>query len=436
MRIPCSQEKAGSVLATTLIITACLGIVLASVLVLISDRNLIDQRSQAWNTAMPVLEAGIEEGFTHLRDDAHSLTANSWTSATVGGNIVYQKTRSFSNNGTYCAITLSNVTPNTAVIYSQGYVPVPCGSGYISRLVQVLATNTMLFTKAIAAKGTITLGGGASVDSFDSSNPLYSSNGMYVASLRRGNGGVVTDSTAQPAISISGNGAINGQTDTGPGGTITTGGNAAVGSIAWTSNNIGVQAGYTNDTMNVSYPDASLPTNAASWLPPSMPAGGYSYLGTNYTYQLGTGTYTYNGDFSLSSHQTILVNGSATWYVSGNINVSGQSYIYLAPGASLTLYGGGSSTIIAGGGVANGTGYAANFSYIGLANNTNVSYAGGSAFIGTIYAPDASFSISGTAGFFGSAIVNTFTDAGGAPVHYDESVAWNGLYVMTSYTEL
>ena len=132
----------------------------------------------------------------------------------------------------------------------------------------------------------------------------------------------------------------------------------------------------------------------------------------------------------------MVVTGNATFVVTGNFSMSGHSFIYIAPNASLQLIVGGSTTTLSGGGVVNGTGIAANFSYIGLPSNTSVSYSGGSTFIGTVNAPEADFSISGGSDFTGAAIVKSFNDSGGSNVHYDEALAGNGLLVMTSYTEL
>src|SRR5204863_2398657 len=125
--------------------------------------------------------AGIEEAFTHLNDDSGNLAANKWTAVGTNSTIVYQQRRTNSDSS-YFVVTLSNaVGANVTdpVIYSQGFVPAPLGKGYISRKVQVTARRPLNFSKAIAARGTIALSGSAMVDSFDSSNPAYSTNGMY-----------------------------------------------------------------------------------------------------------------------------------------------------------------------------------------------------------------------------------------------------------------
>src|SRR5579859_2600422 len=53
------RASRGSALVAALIMSAVIGIVVCSYLVLIADRNYITQRSLAWNSGIPVLEAGI-----------------------------------------------------------------------------------------------------------------------------------------------------------------------------------------------------------------------------------------------------------------------------------------------------------------------------------------------------------------------------------------
>src|SRR6266404_5172588 len=213
MKIPDTKTKSdsGSVLVVALVMSVVLALILGSYLTRVASRNRITMRSQAWNEAIPVLEAGIEEAFTHMYDDQDSagilLASNGWSAVLINSNLVYQKTRhfnsaSFFNDKSYYVVTLSNATTTQPVIYSQGFVPAPLGTNYISRLVQVVTTNWVAFTKAIAANGPVVLGANTIVDSFDSSNPNYSTNGLYTPIRHKANGGVVTDSSAQPAISV------------------------------------------------------------------------------------------------------------------------------------------------------------------------------------------------------------------------------------------
>src|SRR6267154_165106 len=367
MEIPNSKTKfdSGSVLVAAVVMSAVIALVLGSYLTVLASRNRITMRSQSWNEAVPVVEAGLEEAFTHLQSDGSGALANNgWSAVLINSNSVYQKTRyftnsSFFNDKSYYVVTISNAASAGPVIYSQGFVPAPLETNYISRLVQVTTTNPSVFSKAIAAKGVVTLSGSAVVDSFNSSNPLYSSNGVYVASLREANGGVVTDSTNRPAINGM-TGRINGRAGTGPGGTVTVSGSGGVGDLAWLT---GVEPGWTNQTMNVTYPDQTVSATVAA--APAPIAG--TVGATNYQYVLGSANYKLN---ALTISQSgpgnpVIVTGNATLYVTGNITVSGSGYIYMAPGSSLTLIEGGSTATISCSGIVNSTVNAASFSYVG-----------------------------------------------------------------------
>ncbi|TAL00393.1 MAG: hypothetical protein EPO07_09730 [Verrucomicrobia bacterium] len=93
-------------------------------------------------------------------------------------------------------------------------------------------------------------------------------------------------------------------------------------------------------------------------------------------------------------------------------------------------------------GVINDTGVASNFTYLGLPTNTKVDYAGGSSFVGTINAPQAAVGTSGSAGFYGAIIANSFSATGGSNFHYDEALGLaansgsSGILTLTSYREL
>ena len=95
-------------------------------------------------------------------------------------------------------------------------------------------------------------GNNINTDSFDSSNPLYSTNGLYPAgksSMIRSNGDVCSDATIISSITA-GNANIWGKARTGPGGTVAFGPN-------------GYSTGGTYNDFNVIFPDVILPTASA-----------------------------------------------------------------------------------------------------------------------------------------------------------------------------
>jgi hypothetical protein len=413
--------KQGNTLMITLFFCLAIGMVLASVLKLISVRYTNSIRSTSWNEAIPVCEAGIEEAMTHLHDDTLP-SANGWTATSIGGNVVYTKQRTFTDRS-YCSVTIYNATSisNAPIIWSQGYIPSPLSaSQYIARTVRVTtAYPPTVFTKAIATTGLIKMSGGGSVRGFDSRL------GPYSSTNQNSTGNVASDSTNRPAIDV-GTGNVYGNATTGPGGTVSVAG-GSVGDMAWSSNHTGIEPGFTNNNMNVAFPSNSPPSGP--FLFPTVTVLGSS----NITY-LPTGSYQMSSFTSSDSTKPMIVTGNATLYVTGSLTVSGSGYIQVAPGASLKLIVGGTATV-SGGGVVNSTGLAANFSMVGLTGCGTITYSGSAAFIGTVNAPQADLTISGSAAATGAVITKTATLSGGASFIYDNALGQSSYLVATGWTE-
>ena len=429
------RSEQGTVLFVTLIATAIVGAGLASYLKLVANQNYSVARSQAWNRAIPVLEAGIEEALAQVSKGttALSMVANGW--ALSGTN--YVKTRNLTEGDRFTAKISVNVPP---VVESIGYVRIPLENSYfIARRVRVTTQGSSMFTKAMVARGQINLNGNnIETDSFDSGNTLYSNSGRYDVTRRRANGDVATNSGLVNSLSV-GNANIRGHVSTGPGGSISIGSNGTVGDNAWNAaGNNGIQPGYSADDMNVSFPDVVAPF--AVGLPPAAGSVG----GTNYNYVLASSDYSMSS-FSMSggANNRMLVTGNARLYVTGNVSLSGSSSIVIAPGARLQLYVKGTSASLGGNGVVNGSANATNFSYYGLPSNTSVSFSGNAAFTGTIYAPNAALSLGGggnnTYDFVGASVSNTVQMNGHFNFHYDELLGRlnnGGGYTVVSWNEL
>jgi hypothetical protein len=257
---------------------------------------------------------------------------------------------------------------------------------------------------------------------------------MYDSSKHKGNATVVTNSKSQPAIDV-GNGHIYGKTITGAGGTVSTTAGGSVGDPTWSASNSGVETGYATDDMNGYFPDQSAPSGSSSWF--SLSPGLFIYGVTIYDYSMGNVNRKVSGNFTMGSHDNMVVTGNAALYINGDFSIGAGAYIYIAPGASLTVYVAGATTKMAGGGVINGTGKASSFTYIGLPGNTSIEYSGNSDFIGTINAPSADVKLTGGANFMGAAIVNTYTSkSSNVGFHFDESLINIGPLKLVSYREL
>lgn len=268
-----------------------------------------------------------------------------------------------------------------------------------------LATFSQWRRGGMMAKGVVNFSGAITVDSFNSANGPYNS-------LNHGTNAIVlTDSGATGAIYLNG-AKIYGTLITGPTGTISLNNGASVGDAAWVSNNIGIEPGHSENNANLQMPDVQAP-NTNGWISSIV-------FGTNYTYLLTNGNYVL-GQLTIGAGQNMVVTGNVTLFITNNFTISGSGYGYVGTNSSLTLYLGGRSTF-SGGGIENATGSASNVAVYGLSNCTILTYSGSQAFIGTVYAPEAALTYSGSAAAYGGLTANTITFSGGANFHFDENL--------------
>jgi hypothetical protein len=420
------RRNAGSVIAGVLLVSFALGFMLAAYLSLVSAQNQAIARSQTWNTCIPVLEGGIEEALAHLyQTKGTNLSSSGWYPAYNG----YFKWRSV-GDGSALVVISNGITP---VIYSTAFLKAPISGAVLRRTVKVETRRDGLFTKGMVAKGQITLNGNnIVVDSFDSADPNYSTNGLYLISKRKANGDVATNSGLVNALST-GNANIFGHVSTGPGGSVGIGKNGAVGDLAWQSSGTsGIQSGYFSDDMNVSFPDISLPYS-----------GGFTPGNTSgYQYAISS-----SGDYhitSLTGSLLVRSNVQARLIVDSDISLTGQDKIVIEPGATLNMYMAGTTTKIGGNGVMNLAGNSTNFFYWGTPANTSVTINGNGAFTGVIYAPNASFTMNGGGSsslddMTGASVTKSVQMNGNFNFHYDENLGrldLNRGFIVTSWTEI
>jgi hypothetical protein len=285
-------------------------------------------------------------------------------------------------------------------------------------------------------------GSGVTTDSFDSSDPNYSTAGMYDPTKAKDNGDVTILSTNANAFNI-GNAKVKGMVHSSPGGiqdvTATVGSGGSVGDSAWVNGNYtGFENNHFAADAVVNVGDVTLPPELLT--APSPSKGNYRINGFNYKYQLDGSS----SVWQLSSlGAPLYVSGSNVLYVAGDVTIGSGSQIYIAPGATLTMYVAGANVNISGNGVVNDTGFAGSFNFYGLPTNTAVDFGSNANFCGSIYAPEAYFSLGGggstTYDFVGKAFAQTLKMNGHYNFHFDESLrvtqAATG-YVASSWDEL
>jgi len=221
-RSPRNREQ-GNTLLLTIVVTGLIGFLLAAYLTLVQSQNGANVRSQSWNSALPVVESGIEEALAHL--NSYGLTngpldRDGWTPA---GSGAYSMTRSMGDG--FYNVKISNYTPgnpsNAPTIESKGYVVMPLvlaaaenallasstiinpALNYLGRGVRVQTRPDFIFTKGMVAKKSIDLNGNSIYsDSFDSTDPLYSTNGTYNSGRSKDNGDIAVNSSLTNSLNV------------------------------------------------------------------------------------------------------------------------------------------------------------------------------------------------------------------------------------------
>ena len=458
--IPSRRAQRGTILLICLFSAALIGIALASYLTLAQQEYVTTYRSQTWNRTMPVTEAGVEDAMalinkyagtgTPLTSWTNTAAADGWTSV---GNVFH--TRRYVKLDYYDVyITNLNNAPAIKSIgtltwtYAGTSLPQPTfaaigtsirASTNITRSVLIQTTNRTSFLFGILARKGITISGGGTNDSINSLDSNYLTNPWSMA-LEHANGSIGTlESNVSSAFGESSS-TIYGHVYTGPGSTVTvSGGSGGIGDASWLASNPGkIEPGWTNNTLNISVPEAPTAPNA-TYLPLPPPIlNTYVLTGSGIS---GIPIYYYaSAGLNISGGATVLVtNGAVVLKCLGDFTLSGGSDLLIAKGASLTAYLNGKTTL-SGGGVINGSEYATNCAFYGSTNCTSITYSGSSDFIGTVWAPEADYVQSGGSGFIGAIIANTFNQSGGKSLmRYDESLGNGGLgsvYRVVSWQEV
>jgi len=428
------RNEQGSVLLVAMGITLVLGLGLASYLTLARAQHVSVIRSQAWNAALAMAEAGVEEAMAQLNPSALifgtnvNRGANGWTLLSDG---MYHAPRRTLPHGSYDVAITTDTLPT---IYATGYVRIPTLSATISRSVKVNTGLSSLFRGSLAARVNIDLkGNDVMTDSFDSLDPNHSTNGLYDPAKRKDAGDVAT---TEGFINVQ-NANVMGTLYTGPDGGYTIGAQGSVGDLGWVlGGTLGLQPGHYKNDFNLDFPDVLPPFQTA------VPPAGDTIDGTNYTWVLGYGNYMHIDPkgAKFNTGDIILVVGRAKLYVTGEFIMGGGSMIMIAPGASLELYVAGADTAITS---VNNAGNCATFSYFGLPSNKRISLSGNDVFLGTIYAPDADLTMGGggnnTLDYQGAIAIKTIGMNGHFNFHFDENLRRKGPvrgYQITSWIEI
>lgn len=262
----------GNALLVTTILCALLSIGVMSYLSVVEQENLLSARSQAWNMAMAVTEAGIEEGLEQLNTNDGNLGADGWSY----DGTYYWRTNTFPDGDSY-TVQIDPRTFGKPYVTARAYVNLPVcsttfgaiglttGNTTVNRQVRVSCSQANLVFAALAARNGIDLKGNPSlIDSYDSSDPSKSSGGQYNPSQYQGDkADIYTCAGITNSVVTIQDGNVWGHIHTGPepGNDVSVGPNGAVGSIAWqTGGNTGFQPGWVLADSNFEFPATNFPS--------------------------------------------------------------------------------------------------------------------------------------------------------------------------------
>src|SRR6202045_1257170 len=454
------SKAQGSVLLWTVITIAILSILATEVVRLVSIKYEHALQTATWQEALLAAESGIDLGIVELRKSLFPAPNHAWDgwNNTPGNGVVSYGLTTIPNAGlagTPMTIEVNVDAPASFVdptngwqyyrIRTVGTMPITglprvadnkqdnrlrklslrferftngiltahaISSPQVSRRIEAIVRPVSSFDEAIMSVGTIDLTNqNIVIDSYDSSDPTKSTNGLYDVAKRQENGDIATDGSVIDA----GNAHIYGDVATNSG-TVTGAANITgtertdfyqepipVSAPSWTSYN-GTVTSVTNTT--------TLTANAISGSSVSR-------------YQLST--------ISLSGGKTLTLagdsSGSQTYieiYVTGDISSSGNSQIVVQPGVSAKIYFAG-NVDVSGNGIINRNNQPGDLQLYGIqppaGSNEHVNLSGNAQLTAAVYAPDHTVTVSGggsSGHVFGSIVGSTVTMTGVTNLHYDE----------------
>lgn len=275
------------------------------------------------------------------------------------------------------------------------------------------------WARAITLKSWVSMSGSGVVDSYDSSNPFKSTNHVYDVAKRQSHGDI---------------GTINSGNSSDLRSTYVYGSVSYSGTTVKNTKNV---QGVVSSPFSVSIPQPTPPVWAAGTYTTYGGGGSNPPNGGNFVAVNNATTYIkVNGDLTVSSSGNplhITINGgnngnqtaTVMIWVTGKLTTSGSGYIDQVSNTNITWYVGGDITL-SGNSYQNHGGYAAQNAFVGYGTNNKLTISGSSDFIGTFNTPGYATTISGGGSLDGALIANNLTISGSSGLHYDEALNGSG----------
>jgi len=472
------STKTGSVLVWTVLVITMLSLIAVETLRLVTVKYQNALQTSTWQEALLAAESGIDLAIVELRKSLYPQPNHAWDgwNNPPGNEVTGYELTTVPNaglNGTPMTIETNVDAPTQLIdptnswqyyrIRTVGTIPItgPARTSdnpqdtklrrlslrwerftngiltprlltapQVSRRVEAVVRPVSAFDQAIMSVGVVDLTNqNIVVDSYDSTDPTKSTNGLYDPAKRQENGDIATDGQLIEA----GNAQIYGDVAT----------NA--GTVSGAANITGIE--------RTDFYQEPIPVGAPSWSTwNSSPSSvtGTTTINADATKGSAASRYTLSS-ISLSGNKTLTVagnpNGSQTYieiYVTGDISVSGTGQIVVQPGVTATIYFAG-NVDISGNGVLNSNNQPSDLMLYGIQPPTDtsehVSIGGNSQITASVYAPghDVTVNGGGTNGHvYGSVVGKTVTMTGVSNLHYDERLGATGMvnnYKIVSWFE-
>ena len=477
MKRQCAK-KAGSVLVWTVLTIAILSLIAIETLRLVTAKYQNALQTSTWQEALLAAESGIDLAIVELRKSLYPQPNNAWQgwNNPPGNSVTGYELTTVPNaglNGTPMTIETNVDAPSQLIdptnlwqyyrIRTVGTIPItgPARASdnpqdtklrrlslrwerftngiltphlltapQVSRRIEAIVRPVSAFDQAVMSVGVVDLTNqNIVVDSYDSTDPAKSTNGLYDPAKRQENGDIATDGQLIEA----GNAQIYGDVAT----------NA--GTVSGAANITGVE--------RTDFYQEPIPVGAPSW-------SAINSLVTSVTDSITITAAVAQGSaasryvlsqIALSGNKTLTIAGNPLGtqtyveiYVTGDISVNGTGQIVVQPGVTATIYFAG-NVDISGNGVLNSNNQPGDLMLYGIQPPTgatkHVNIGGNSQITASVYAPghDVTVNGSGTNGHvYGSIVGKTVTMTGVSNLHYDERLGSTGMinnYKIVSWFE-
>lgn len=450
-RLPTRQSERGSVLIVALIFCAIIGVSLVSYYKLATTALKGANRSLLSFSSINVAEMGIEQAMACFYKISTGIAPETaWSGWTLNSR-TYEATVTLPISGYYSVGPNTNAQVKVYVLYYAGTGGTPLivaksiifsstGDGpVINKFIEVSLANRSLWGFGMVGRTSVTMNSNARADSWisDTDNNPATNGVAYSAGARLDNGSIGTVATRNGAVAMSSNAEIYGTANTG-GGTVSTSSNTRIyGSSSPSSPKVDTSRIHRDFTFT--FPAITVPTGSVVNAVSTNIIGGSS--GSPQVLPRSTDFMSTDGKYYLKFDRGKVINMDSNKYISITqpvvlifddhltsitIHTSSNGNINVTAGKTLEIYTNGHISLDSNNNLNVGNDASKLSIYGTNPTSQNFILSSNVSIYGTIYAPNAAFTIDSNCNLYGAVIANTIQMDSNAAFHYDQSLASQG----------